>query len=252
MINPMDLTGKRILVTGASSGIGQEVAIHLSKLGATVALVSRNSENLRKTLEQMEGVGHLVFPFDLTDVDGIEGLMKKIVSEFGSLNGLAHCAGIGPMRLLKMSNYTFLNNVMKLNFYAFIELIRIMSKKKHYVEGASIVAISSVKSKQGDKSDIAYSASKGALDSAIRPLAKELAIKKIRINTVVPGFIRTSMYSQYVETIGDSEIDNHITSRQYLGIGEPIDVANAIAYLLSNASKFITGTDMVVDGGYLS
>ncbi|WP_169087687.1 SDR family NAD(P)-dependent oxidoreductase [Paenibacillus sp. PL91] len=251
MVNPMDLTGKRILVTGASSGIGRAVAIQLSKLGAIVALVARSSQRLQETLEQMEGTGHQIFPFDLTDIDGIEGWIKKTVSEFGSFNGLAHCAGIGPMRPLQMTNFAFLNNVMTINFYAFIEIVRMMSRKKYYEEGASFVAISSIMSKQGDKTTTAYCASKGALDSSIRPLAKELALKKIRVNSVIPGFIRTNMYTQYADTTGESE-ENQIISRQYLGIGEPTDVANAIAYLLSDASKFITGTGLAVDGGYLS
>lgn len=252
MLNPMDLSGRTVLVTGASSGIGNSTATQLSHLGANVILVARNGEKLRETLSLMAGGDHKMVPFDLTQIGNIEGLVKDIVNDSGALDGLVHCAGIAPMRPLQLTTHDYLQQVMLVNFYAFIELVRVVSKRKHYNEGASFIGISSVMSRQGEKACVAYCASKGALDSAIRPLAQELAAKKIRVNTVVPSFIKTDMYAQYAESAGEADLENTIISRQYLGLGEPIDVANAIAYLLSDASKFITGTSLVVDGGYLS
>ena len=247
----MDLTGKIILITGASSGIGRTTAIHLSKLGARIILISRSEDKLRETINCMEGEKHSIYPFDLKEIDQIEELINKIVNQQGKLNGLVHCAGVADMRPLQMTKYSFIHDMMLINFYSFIELSRVIAKKDNHAEIASFVAISSVRSKRGEKSIIAYCASKGALDSAIRAMAKELSTKNIRVNSVVPGFINTSIVNSYVESTGKEEFKNVLTS-QYLGLGDTSDVANAIAFLLSDASKFITGTGLIVDGGYLS
>ena len=252
MTNPMDLTGKIILVTGASSGIGKSTAIHLSKLGAQVIIVSRNVEKLQNTLLQMDGLKHSIYPFDLKNIDQIEDLIEKIVSQEDKLNGFVHCAGVQDMRPLQMTKYSFIHDIMLTNLYAFIELSRVIAKKNNHTENASFVAISSVRSYRGEKSITAYCASKGALDSAIRAMAKELAIKHIRINSVVPGFIKTEMVDAYIESTGYEEFNKNVLANQYLGLGDTIDVANAVAYLLSDASKLITGTGLIVDGGYLS
>jgi NAD(P)-dependent dehydrogenase (short-subunit alcohol dehydrogenase family) len=164
MINPMDLSGKIILVTGASSGIGRATAIQLSKLGGRIALVARDEEKLKKTIEMMEGEGHAVYSFDLSQIDNIEGLIKLIVQENGVLNGLVHCAGIAPLRPLGLTKGDFLHNVMLINFYSFVEMVRCISKKSNYAIGASLIGISSVASKMGDKSKVAYCSSKAALD----------------------------------------------------------------------------------------
>ncbi|MEN3004739.1 SDR family NAD(P)-dependent oxidoreductase [Dehalobacterium formicoaceticum] len=252
MINPMDLSEKLILVTGASSGIGRATAIQLSKLGGKIVLVARSEDKLNETLKMMEGEGHAVYPFDLKGIDKIEGLINQIVQENGALNGLVHCAGIAPMRPLGSTKYDFLHDVMVINFYSFVEVVRCASKKKKFVEGASFIGMSSVGSQSGDKSKIAYCASKAAMDAAIKCMAKELESKKIRVNTVVGGFVKTDMYSAYVDNAGEETFDMLVLGRQYQGMGEPLDIANAMAYLLSDASKFITGTGFVVDGGYLS
>lgn len=252
MINPLDLTGKTILVTGSSSGIGRATAIHLSRLGAKLILIARNEKRLKETLARMEGEGHSIYPFDLKNINGIAQLVDTIVKEQGKLHGLVHCAGIGTMRPLQMTTYDFLHDMLLINFYAFIELVRTIAKKNNHADVSSLVAISSVMSRRGEKSIIAYCASKGALDSAIRALAKELASKNIRINSVVPGVIGTEMAVESMDTAGKEEFERNVLASQYLGLGESIDVANAVAFLLSDASKFITGTGLVVDGGYLS
>lgn len=252
MINPLDLSGKNVLVTGASSGIGRAIAIHLSKIGAQVILVSRNEEKLHVTLSKMEGDHHSIYAFDLKEIDHIEGLIEKIVNQQGKLNGLVHCAGIGDMRPLQMTKYDFIHDMMLLNFYAFIELCRVVAKKNNHAEPSSFVAISSVRSYRGDKSMVAYCASKGALESAIRAMARELAAKNIRVNSIVPGFIKTEMIDAYIEAASNEEFQKHVLANQYLGLGDPVDIANAAAYLLSDASKFVTGTGLIIDGGYLS
>lgn len=252
MINPMDLTGKTVLVTGASSGIGRTTAIHLSRLGANVVLLSRSEAKLADTLSHLEGKGHSMYPFNLKEINSIEDMLKEIVKNHGRLNGFVHCAGIGTMRPLQLTTYDFLHEMMLINFYAFIELVRVAAKKNNHADSASFIAISSATSRRGEKSKTAYCSSKGALDSAVRAMAKELAPKYIRVNSVVPGFIKTGMYEEYIDSTGTEEFEKNVLANQYLGLGEPIDVANAVAYLLSDAAKFITGTGFVVDGGYLS
>jgi NAD(P)-dependent dehydrogenase (short-subunit alcohol dehydrogenase family) len=252
MINPMDLTGKRILVTGASSGIGKETAIHLSKLGANVILVARNKDKLINTIFELEDVGHSLYSFDLKNISATEKFLEEIINKEGKLNGLVHCAGINELRPLGITGYDFLHNMMLINFYSFVELVRVISKKKNCAKNTSIVVMSSVSSVKGDKSKTAYCASKGAINSAVRAMAKELAIKNIRVNSVVAGFLKTNMYDSYIKELGEETFNENVLKHQYLGLGEPIDASNAIAFLLSNASKFITGTEFVVDGGYLS
>jgi short-subunit dehydrogenase len=219
MINPMDLTGKRILVTGASSGIGRETAIHLSKLGANIVLVARNEDNLIDTAFNLEGKGHNVYPFDLKYIDDIEILIEEIINKEGKLNGLVHCAGINEMRPLGITGYDFLHNMMMINFYSFVELVRVISKKKNCAKSTSIVVMSSVASIKGDKSKTAYCASKGAVDSAVRVMAKELAIKNIRVNSVIAGFLKTTMYDSYIKEIGEEAFNENVLKHQYLGLG---------------------------------
>ncbi len=252
MINPLNLANKSILVTGASSGIGRDTAIHLSKLGANLILVSRKKEKLNETVKNLEGGGHSIYSFDLNNIEEIEVLINNIVNQHGKLCGFVHCAGTQDMRPLQMTKYKFIHDLMLLNFYSFIELSRVISKNVNHENNSSFIAISSVTSFRGEKSRIAYCASKGALDSAIKAMAKELAKKNIRVNSVVPGFIKTEMFDSYIKNIGEEEFNKNILNNQYLGLGETIDIANAIAYLMSDASKFITGTSLIVDGGYLS
>jgi len=252
MLNPMDLSGKLILVTGASSGIGQSSAIQLSRLGGRIVLVARNKEKLNDTLKMMNGKGHGIYSFDLIQIEKIEGLIKQIVQEHGVLNGLVHSAGVAPMRPLGLTKSDFLHDVMSVNFYSFVELVRCVSKKKNYAGGASLVAVSSIESKRGDKSKIAYCASKAALDSAVRCMANELADKSIRVNTVMPGLVKTEMYKDYMLEHGDEPDALMTIKRHFMGIIDPEDIANAIAYLLSDSAKKITGSSFLVDAGYLS
>jgi NAD(P)-dependent dehydrogenase (short-subunit alcohol dehydrogenase family) len=251
--NLIDLSSKHILVTGASRGIGRAVAVQLGQLGAKVSLVARNSAGLEETLSMMDGDGHSIYRLDLRDTASIEPLVREVVSEGGSLSGLVHAAGLGTKRPLIMASPEFVHEMMLVNLYSFIELARAFSKKNNHEASASIVGISSVAGVvPGGKSMVAYCASKSAMDGAMRALAVELSGKGIRVNTVAPGFIRTAMIEEYVDLVGQEAFERNVLSRQYLGVGEPSDVASAVAYLLSDAARFITGTTLVVDGGYLS
>ncbi len=249
MINPMDLTGKTILVTGATGGMGRVTSVLLSKLGAKVVMCDMNAEALQKVYETLEGEGHAYYEFNLNDVDGLEALVKRMVEECGPFNGYAHCAGIAPMRPLKMTKREDLINTMNPNLFSFIEIVRCITKKGCFVDEGSIVAISSTASIQGKQSKLAYSVSKSALDGAIRCLICDLKKKKIRVNSIMPCWVRTQMYNVFMERHSDSFEVQEIKEKQYMGVTEPIEVANTIAFLLSDATKTITGTSILIDGG---
>lgn len=250
MINPMDLSGKNILVTGASSGIGKGIAILLSKIGANIIIAARNEEKLKETYNELETGNHSYYLIDLNNLDEIEGMIDNICSDGRKLNGIVHSAGISkavPLQYLKLDD---LKSIMTINFYSFLELVKHFSKRKYNDDGGSIVAISSLSSRVGARGLTAYCASKGALDSAIRTMALELAGKNIRINSIAPGMIKTQIYDGLAGIVNNDSFETDLKKRQILGLGKPEDVAYTAAFLLSDASKFITGTSVIVDGGY--
>jgi len=252
MVNPTDFNGKHIMITGASSGIGKGIAIYLSKLRANIIMVARNEERLKETLNELEPGGHSYYLLDLKNINDIENMLNNVCNGGRKLHGLVHSAGISltiPLQYLKLED---LHSIMSVNFYSFVELVKHFSKRKFNDNGGSIVAISSISSKVGARGLAAYCASKGALESAIRSLALDLAPKNIRINSIAPGMIGTNIFDGLKEIVNNKDFEAELKKRQVLGVGTPEDVANAAAFLLSDASKFITGTSMVVDGGYLA
>lgn len=250
MINPMELTGKHVLITGASSGIGRAACILASQLGAKVSMIARSEEGLLQTKAEMEGTGHPFYILDLTQLDKIEDLVKQIAAQQGPVDGFVHCAGITKNCPVSLTKTDSIDAMMRTNFYAFAEFIRVMAKRKYSNKCASFVGISSVAALCGDKAQGAYAASKAAMNGFIHPAAKELAERSIRVNTIAFGMIKTRMYYEdFLEIGGDTA---SLEAGQYLGVGELADAANAICFLLSDASKFITGTTLVADGGNLS
>ena len=250
MMNLIDLTDKRILVIGASSGIGRQTAVTLSRVGAKLTLVARNEAKLREAMDALEGDGHDYFTADVSDVNAIEPLIKQIVAQDGPLDGLVYSAGVGAALPLMQSKPEKVQEAFNVNFFGFFETVRQASRKGRFNAGMRIVGVSSCASLRGDKSKAIYSSSKSAMDSAVRCMAKELAEKGICINTVAPSMTATELYNRYIEKYGeDSETNRELLTRQYLGIAQPEDVANAIAYLISPAARFITGITMPVDGG---
>lgn len=249
MENPMDLTGKRILVTGASSGIGRAIAIKLSNLGASLILTGRNIDELNETIKHMKQPTAECYPMDLRDLCQIEAQFLKYVKN-GKLNGMVHSAGVCPIIPLQNIKIENMLEVMNVNYFSFIEMTRTFVKRK-YSEGGSIIAISSVSSQAGWPGAALYCGSKGALDASVRALAIELHKKGYRVNCVSPANIQTPMFVKSTSDI-EPERFQAILEKQPLGIGNVNDVANAAAFLLSDASQFITGTAMVVDGGYLA
>lgn len=246
----VDLSNKHILVVGASSGIGKQTAITLSQVGAKLSLVARNEEKLKAALNALEGEGHDYFIADVSDVNTIESFIKEVVAKDGPIDGLVYSAGVGTALPLMQSKPEKVQDTFNVNFFGFFEVVRQISRKGRFNPGMRIVGISSCASLRGDKSKAIYSSSKAAMDSAVRCMAKELAEKDICINTVAPSMTATELYNHYVEKYGeDSETNRELLTRQYLGIAQPQDIANAVAFLISPAARFITGITMPVDGG---
>ena len=249
MINPMDLQGKHLLITGASAGIGREASIQASKLGAKVSLVARNEERLNETKAMLEGEGHEVYSFDLNSLEDIEGLVKNITTANGKLDGLVHCAGIGQNRPIKFCKPDHVQEIMQTSFMAFAELVRVASGKKFSNDGASFLGISSIASVRGGKTQGAYAAAKSAMNGIIHPYAKELAPRGIRVNTVAFGMVDTDMYKGFVDS--GCDVDD-LLREQYLGIIPVQYAGNIICFMMSDASKYITGSTVHYDAGVLS
>lgn len=250
MFNPFSLEGKTIIVTGASSGIGQQCAIDCSRMGAKVAIIGRNEERLNETLNQMEGEKHLKVIFDLTSTDSIKTIVTDIVSKLGQINGLVCCAGISNILPLKLMSVEQQEHFFRTNVFSTIELTRqVLSIKNVSKDGASVIFFSSIMGVVGENAKSLYSMTKGALISASHSLAVEYAKKKIRVNCISPGVVVTPINAGQ-PYISDPDKRTLLEAKHPLGLGQTSDISNACIYLLSDASRWITGQNIVVDGGY--
>ncbi|MCO5257618.1 MAG: SDR family oxidoreductase [Lentimicrobium sp.] len=251
MKNPFSLVGKNIVVTGASSGIGRQTAVICSQMGARVVLIARNNERLKETLSLMQSPeNHLVYSIDLAELSGIEAAIKEAVEKMGKLHGLVNAAGISTTLPLKLISNDKLDEFFKTNVYSAVLMSRLFTKQAIVSnEGGSVIMFSSVMGIVGETGKTLYSLTKGALISAAKSMALEFASKKIRFNAISPGVVVTPM-SQNAVYSQDEESLNKITALHPLGLGMPDDIANACVYLLSDASRWVTGSNLVVDGGY--
>lgn len=243
----MCLQGKKIIITGGSSGIGRATAIQCADVGAQVVIVGRNKSELEKTLTMMSGNEHIAIEYDLRDVENIKSIFDMVIQKVGKLDGLVYAAGIPGVVPIRALDYIQQEEVMKVNYFAFVEMVKYYSMKK-YNNGGSIVGVSSVVTERGEQCQTAYAASKGAMEAAIKCLAIELVKKEIRVNAVLPGMIRTEMMRKVIEA-GSREEELGKTS--LLGVGNPEQVADSIVYLLSDKASHTTGRNMYVDGGCL-
>jgi len=249
-INLMDLTGMNVLVTGASSGLGRASAVLLSQLGARVLLIARNEERLQETLGALEGDGHQSLVYDLNEVDGIPGMLTEQAGSFGKLDGVVHAAGILSTRPLRVSSPEVFESIYRVNVVAAGQLLRGITKRSVVgEEGCSVVLVGSVTSSVGAPGLAAYSASKSGLLGLMRSAALELAPSRVRVNAVLPGQFESPMADMQWKSLTEEQVAQ-IGAMHPLGIGKAEDVANCVAFLISPAARWVTGSSLAVDGGY--
>lgn len=244
-----DLKDKTILITGASSGIGRAIACTCSRAGGRLILLSRNKETLEETCSLCDGDNHVIWPSDLSDLNSIPSLVRSIAKEVGPLSGIVHSAGIHRPAPIRAVRAEAIVSMISLNSIAGVMLIKGLSMRGCVKPPASVVFLSSILGRLGQPGTVAYSMSKGAIEQACKSLALELAAEQIRVNCVAPSVIRTPMTETFFSSLGE-DMKNEILKRHPLGIGDPDDVANAVLFLLSDAGKYITGSSLLVDGGY--
>ena len=248
MGNIGDLTGKRVLVTGASSGIGRATATLISELGATVIAVGRNETTLKNTVEDLAGEGHQLSVFDLANADLIPDWMRELAGN-GPLDGLVHMAGIHGAKPLRISDVDFVNNLMAINVGAAMQLARGFRHKKVRATTSSIVFASSIAAMIGEAGISAYSATKGAIISLSQSLASELCSEGIRVNCISPSVVKTQLTQEFFDSLTPDQL-SALEKKHPLGFGKPEYIAPLIAFLISDSSCWMTGSNVVIDGGY--
>jgi len=248
--NPIALNGKRYLISGAASGLGRATSVLLSKLGAELLLLDINDEGMNSTKELCgDAVVHCISA-NLQNPIEIKPVITAAVEKWGKLNGFVHLAGRPYVSPLKSINHNRATEIFNLNTYAAIELAKVFISKNVYKgEAGSIVFISSVYGFVGSSANVGYAMSKAALHGVTKSLSIELATKNVRVNCIAPGFVKTKMLDN-VSGSFNQDYYNTLNNLHPLGLGEVDDVANAIAFLLSDMSKWITGTILSVDGGF--
>ncbi|MCE5348146.1 MAG: SDR family oxidoreductase [Bacteroidales bacterium] len=247
--DPFTLEGKKILVTGASSGIGKQCAVQCSYSGANVIIFGRDADRLQDTFEKLKAGDHRKVIVDVCDRNALDSAISEVLQHYGSIDGMVYSVGLEhslPFNFIKLEDYQTLFSV---NVFAGFEICRLLLKKRGLNKNSSLVFISSILSKVANPGLVAYCASKGAIESGVRALALELVPNKIRVNTVLPGVCKTSMTDKFFDKLPEERVKD-IIKLHPLGLGEPEDIAHAAVFLLSGASKWITGSSLVVDGGY--
>jgi len=246
----VDFHGKKILVTGASSGIGRAISIELSRRGAGLVLLGRDRDRLSKTVELLSSADCHIICLDLKEHSSILPKIMELSQDIGRIYGLCHSAGIEETRPLSSCKPERFKAMLDINVIAGIELARAVCRRDVMGEaGGSVLFISSISALIGMPGHIAYSASKGAISAAVRSMALELARRKIRVNTLSPGLVRTQMTTTSLSMLSEQQIKD-IEAGFPLGVGSPEDVARAAVFLLAPQNSWITGTDLVIDGGY--
>lgn len=234
------------MVIGGASGIGKQTAILLSKLGAQVVVVDLDNERLQKICDDLESPDrHIAVAYDVKNVEGCKELFDHAVTDGKKLDGLVYCAGIAKAVPLRIMSYPEYQNIFSVNFYGFIQSVSMYAKKK-YNNGGSIVGISAVNAHNPQKCMTLYAASKAAIEAAVKTMSLELADQGIRINAVIPGAVSTPMAAAV-----NPDMLNTIVSKQLLGMTTPEQIADYMAFLLSDRSAAVTGRSLYADGGML-
>lgn len=243
--NPYSLDGKTILITGASSGIGQTTAIECSKLGAKCVITGRNVERLQQTMDSLEGSGHIQIIADLSTQEGID----LIAEQSPIVDGLVNNAGTGRRKPVAYYKQEDLEFVFQTNTFAPMLLTKGLLKKKKIAKNGSVVFTSSVAAFSSDLGNGIYGASKSALMAYMHYCARELAEKGIRANAVHPGMVETKLI--HGGAITEDQLQEDMKRYPLKRYGRSEEIAWAIIYLLSDATKWVTGTSLIIDGGIL-
>lgn len=246
--NPFSLEGKTILVTGASSGIGRGIAVECSKMGAKMVINGRNIERLNETMSMLEGEGHVAIAADLSKQEDID----KLVAECPDINGVVHCAGIPKICGVKHIDRSLLEEIVNVNEIAPILLTSGLLKKRKLQKKSSVVFIASISGVcVANVGEAPYSTTKGGLAGFTKGAAYELAAQGTRVNTICPALVPTSILGLSNEMFSEQQLKDTMYGRYPLKrVGTPEDIANGAIYLLSDASSWVTGINLVIDGGY--
>ena len=242
-----DYSGCNFVITGASSGMGKQIAMELAAAGAKVLAIARGKTAL-EALKALYPENIEIGIADVCDAETLSNVITRFVAKYGKINGAVHAAGITALTPLKAFDTAEAHKIMDISFWGAVNLIQICTKVKISNKGASFLLFSSVRSHRTDKGLFSYAGAKAALQIAAKTFAKETANRQIRINTISPGWVNTSMTDGLEETHNLDEVNQN----SLLGIGNPEDVSGMVLFLLSDRAKWITGTDVIVDGGYLA
>ena len=245
------LAGGVYLITGASSGLGKATANLVAQCGGKVILSGRDSVRLENVKSGLLGSGHQISKINFNEIDNVTEWVKKLAEENGALSGVFHAAGMELVRPIRMIKQEQLDEIFGSSIFAAFGIAKALAQRGVMQEGGSLVLMSSVAGSSGQIGMTAYSAAKASIDGLVRSLAVELATKKIRVNSIVAGAVNTEMHQRLTRGLDEIAIKNYQRTH-LLGFGEPEDISNAVIFLLSAASRWITGTSMVVDGGYLA
>ncbi|MDR0506976.1 MAG: SDR family oxidoreductase [Dysgonamonadaceae bacterium] len=248
MSNPYSLEGKTVLVTGASSGIGRGIAVECSRMGAKVIIIGRNEQRLQETYDNLSGEGHAIIQADLAKQEEIE----RIVTELPEINGCVHSAGILKISSVKFINRELLEDILNINAVAPILLTSLLVKTKKLQKRSSIVFISSISGVcVANIGEAPYSATKGAISGFVKSAALELAAQGTRVNSINPGLVPTRILELSNTVFSKEQLEETMYGRYPLKrLGTPEDIAYGAVYLLSDASSWITGINLIIDGGY--
>ena len=243
-----DFAGENFVVTGASSGMGWQVAVELAQSGAKVLAIARREEKLRELQEEFpENI--FIASLDVCDSEKLEWAINEFVVANGKLHGAVHTAGINNFTPLKSYDKKMANDIMNTSFWAGVELVRLATKVKYEHKATSVVLFSSVCAISSEKGMFAYAAAKSAVNGCIGSLAKEICHKGHRVNSIMPGWVENSVMTSSLDGLIDQDFfkKNHL-----LGLAQPDDISGMVLFLLSERARWITGTSISVDGGFLA
>jgi NAD(P)-dependent dehydrogenase (short-subunit alcohol dehydrogenase family) len=241
---------KKFFITGASKGIGFALAEFLDQCGASLLLHASSDEGMDRLKERFIPDSHKFWQADFFNPEVFESNLSSILDDFGSLDGFVNCVGVRMRRPINLLNVGIIQQTMTANFVSYMELVKIITKRNRFNGGLSIISISTISAHAGGAAVSVYAASKGAIESANRCLAKELYNKNIRVNSIICGQVGTEAYNDLMAS--NEKTTDLVLERQYMGLGLPKDVVNIIIFVLSKNSQFINGQSIPADGGYLT